>query len=216
MDRKFLNTTQYHRVEKHSNFTVISNELIKDSRISTESRLIMIYILSKPDKWIINQKEIMNTLNIKKYSCNKAFKELKEFGYIKSNTNYEGKYISTSYDVYENGDFNKNYRVRSTDAVDQTIDNTESISYTEKRYTLNEMKLHITNIFKKHNYNAYRYNKKGIVNLDNEFISMLTKLTNIDKQNNFLNDIELQVKDITSSSKQFSNENYSKDIDNGS
>lgn len=206
----YLNTTSFHRTSKTSNFTVIPNEIINDSRLNPEAFRIIIYILSKPDTWIVNQNQLMVALNIGKKICEKGMKCLVELGYIvKTRSRVNGDF-STNYEIYESAQINQISQSTSSTVLKEHIDNTESIN-TEKRYTLNEMKDKLKEIFLHYRYNAYKYTKQGVVILDIEMMEALKKLTNITKQEAFLHDIEIQVKEITEEAKkafeQFSNEN---------
>jgi len=66
------------------NFTIVSNELITDSSITPESKLVLIYLLSKPEKWSAWEADIRKTLDMGRRKYQRIIRELKKSGYIKT------------------------------------------------------------------------------------------------------------------------------------
>ena len=64
------------------NFTQISNEFLHDSSISILARGIGIFLLSKPNNWVINQENICKELEIGRDKLKKIFNELIIHGYM--------------------------------------------------------------------------------------------------------------------------------------
>jgi hypothetical protein len=73
----------FNRSDKKKNFTQICNKLIGDTSLSRDARFVMIYILSKPDDWTINETDICNVCQIGKKLFRKVFSELETSGFIK-------------------------------------------------------------------------------------------------------------------------------------
>jgi DNA-binding MarR family transcriptional regulator len=67
---------------QHS-FTVISNAVIEDRRLSYKARGLLIYILSKPDHWRTNMKHLAAQSSDGYYSVQSGMAELEQAGYIK-------------------------------------------------------------------------------------------------------------------------------------
>lgn len=81
MSRK--NKTQFKRVYKEKNFTIVSNEIIKRADLSWKARAILIYVLSLPDDWNINLNEVMRHSTDGEASFRSGWKELTDAGYVK-------------------------------------------------------------------------------------------------------------------------------------
>lgn len=90
-----------------ANFTVIRNELITDASLSVQARMLMIYLLSKPDSWEVNPSQLEtiaddSRIPFKRRAVYAALGELKDAGYVKMNVVRSGtgiaKYTYTVYD----------------------------------------------------------------------------------------------------------------------
>lgn len=68
--------------KKHS-YTVISNAVIKDERLSWKARGIFAYLMSLPEDWNFHQSEIAKHSKDGKDSLRTGMNELQEFGYLK-------------------------------------------------------------------------------------------------------------------------------------
>lgn len=71
-----------------ANFTIIRNELIADTRLSVQARMVMIYLLSKPDTWQVNPAQLAtiadnSRIPFKGRAVYAALNELIDAGYIK-------------------------------------------------------------------------------------------------------------------------------------
>ena len=64
------------------NFTQISNEFLHDNSISILTRGVCIFLLSKPNNWVINQENICKELEIGRDKLKKIFNELIIHGYM--------------------------------------------------------------------------------------------------------------------------------------
>lgn len=81
--KEFRSNMNITRIDKKDgNYTRISNDLINDSRLSLKEKGIMLHILSKPDNWILNIKEIANNNQDGEKAVYSGIKKLKEYGYI--------------------------------------------------------------------------------------------------------------------------------------
>lgn len=65
-----------------SNFTQISNGFIQDNKISILARGLGVFLLSKPNNWVINQENISKELEIGRDKLKKIFNELIIHGYM--------------------------------------------------------------------------------------------------------------------------------------
>lgn len=89
------------RVE--SNFSVISNAVIRDSRLSYRARGILLEILSRPDNWRVSADSLARSGNEGRHAILTALKELRETGYMKTEKrqNEQGRFetLSIVYDT---------------------------------------------------------------------------------------------------------------------
>lgn len=67
-----------------SKYTLIDNKVINDARLSFKARGILIYILSKPDNWVVHTLEIAKAGGEKcgRESVLSALRELETVGYL--------------------------------------------------------------------------------------------------------------------------------------
>lgn len=65
-------------------YTVVSNKILNDTRLSWDAKGVMAYLLSKPDDWIVRASEVARTGGCGRDKVLRIFRELREAGYIKS------------------------------------------------------------------------------------------------------------------------------------
>ncbi len=66
-----------------TNFSQIPNNLILDNRLSCGSKVVMMYLFSLPDGWIINNTDVMKKLRIgTRGTLSKYWKELLNANWI--------------------------------------------------------------------------------------------------------------------------------------
>ena len=70
--------------EVRRTFTLIPNVTINDERLSWEATGLLIYLLSKPDHWVISPSHLMNQRSAGRHRIYKILKELEDAGYIRS------------------------------------------------------------------------------------------------------------------------------------
>lgn len=61
------------------NFTVVSNECLKDERISWKAKGLICYIMSLPDNWKLTVKDLQNRAKDGRDSVYSGLKELQDF-----------------------------------------------------------------------------------------------------------------------------------------
>lgn len=77
-----VNKTEFIRVEKTSNYSIIHNGFLRRSDLSWKAKGILTYILQLPDEWNINLNELMRHATDGESSFKSGWKELKDAGYI--------------------------------------------------------------------------------------------------------------------------------------
>ena len=105
-----------HRDDHIDNFTVVSNDLAHDARLSWEARGFLVYLLSLPDDWNFNIKGLVSQTGTKKDVILRLVKELKEAGYIsiKQETGKRGVFTVKTWEIYEDCTVVGNDRTRQT------------------------------------------------------------------------------------------------------
>lgn len=83
-------------------FITISKKLINDNRLSLKAKMVLIYLLSKPDNWQFYQTEIARNFDCGVNSVAKALEELVNKNYVIKTRihNPKGRYVYI-YDIYE-------------------------------------------------------------------------------------------------------------------
>lgn len=66
---------------KSHNYSIIDNAPLSDSRLSYRARGVLAYLLTKPDEWEVNMKEIESGGKEGREAIRAAFNELKALGY---------------------------------------------------------------------------------------------------------------------------------------
>lgn len=103
------------------NFTIISNNLVTDTSISTDAFRIMCYLLSKPKSWRANEKDISRQLGLVKEPGRRskvyarAIRELKEAGYLEIRRGGHGFSTWTLREPKKSDDPQKGASIKSDD-----------------------------------------------------------------------------------------------------
>jgi hypothetical protein len=67
---------------RYTNFSVVDNEIIENNNITCRARLILIYLLTRPDNWRTNAERLATQMPEGRDAIRTAFKELEKHGYI--------------------------------------------------------------------------------------------------------------------------------------
>ena len=70
------------RAKRKGNFTVVYNEFINDARLSARAKGVMIWLLSKPDDWVISREAMYKAFKEGRTAVWTAFKELIDLKYV--------------------------------------------------------------------------------------------------------------------------------------
>ena len=99
------NTGQIIRSKKNgkSRYTPVSNDIIQNKEMSLDERMVLIYLISLPEDWVVYKTEIWKMMNVGRDRFYKIWKVLEERGYILSEkqTNSLGQIIGYNHVVYE-------------------------------------------------------------------------------------------------------------------
>lgn len=91
----FNNDTQYNRAMHENKYTVITNDLINDLRLSPIEIGIMVMILSNSDSFIFNSTLMQKRSTLGKVMFYNSMKKLIEFGYIQKKAKVKGGWLWT-------------------------------------------------------------------------------------------------------------------------
>lgn len=85
-----------------SNFSVISNAVIRDSRLSYRARGVLLEILSRPDNWRVSGESLARSGKEGRDAILTALKELRDCGYIRmvKERKEDGTFVTNNY-VYD-------------------------------------------------------------------------------------------------------------------
>lgn len=138
---KQRNITEFIRVEKNRNYTVIHNQFLRRKDLSWKAKGILAYILSLPDDWNINLKEVMTHATDGEASFRSGWKELSDKGYVKRKPVRDKqriKYWETI--IYENVDIKPSpllvgfQDVENLDVDNQDVENRNLLSTKDTKY----------------------------------------------------------------------------------
>lgn len=90
------------RIEKNTNYTVMSNYHLRDIRLSYKAKGLLSFMLSLPDDWDYSMKGLAKVSKENISAIRTALQELETFGYLKRNRlqNKNGKF-EYEYIIYE-------------------------------------------------------------------------------------------------------------------
>lgn len=117
-----------HRDEHRENYTVISNKVLTDTRLSFETRGFLVYLLTFPDDWNFTVRNLARFLGCSTDKIIRLSKELKENGYIyqSQKCDEKGRFGAIEWEISEDCTVFENHRVRKTP-------NTEKVEHGENR-----------------------------------------------------------------------------------
>lgn len=70
------------RVEKDKNFSIVSNEILRDTSLSIKARFILVFCLSLSDSWEYNIKGLATVIGVGVDTISAGLKELESHGYL--------------------------------------------------------------------------------------------------------------------------------------
>lgn len=111
------------RTVKDTNYSVISNAILWDKRLSPKARFILIFCLSLADSWEYNVIGLASSIGISSDAIVKGLKELELYGYLERKQLFDErkKFAGYDYMFYEKS----------------KVDGHSDLPYTEKPYTEN-------------------------------------------------------------------------------
>ena len=105
------------RVTKTTNYTVISNYPLRDSRLSLKACALLCKMLCNADTWDYSITGMATQCKDGKSAVSNAMKELEQYGYLirKQHRNEKGQIVDTEYIIYESPELNAEYMQKQTE-----------------------------------------------------------------------------------------------------
>lgn len=113
-----------YRADHNKNFTCLSGDTIRDYDLSSEALGLLVRLLNMPDDWKFTLEGISHTFNISKKTLIRLVKELKEKGYIEigHEKGESGRFVSSTWNIYEVHHTSQNGTAENRTAVDGTAE----------------------------------------------------------------------------------------------
>lgn len=91
------------RIEKKSNFTVVSNDILMNNYMSMKATCLLMKMLGKPDNWDYTINGMRTFCTEGRDAIRSALKELEKFGYLERRKvrDSRGRYTDIEYIIYE-------------------------------------------------------------------------------------------------------------------
>lgn len=91
------------RIEKSKNFSIVSNELLRDKRLSLRTRGLLVFCLSLADTWEYSVKGLSSATGESEGKISLCLKELEKYGYLTRERvrNEKGQLEGTVYTLWE-------------------------------------------------------------------------------------------------------------------
>jgi hypothetical protein len=98
-----LSKTIFRTAKRENPYAQIDKTVLNDKRLSWKAKGILAFLLSKPDNWEINIKNLIKQAKDGKEAVYSGIKELITFGYIvRVETRNKGRFAQIEYLIYEN------------------------------------------------------------------------------------------------------------------
>jgi hypothetical protein len=97
-----MNQGKINKIQPLNNYTKFSNDLLKSNELLLNEKALLFFLLSHPEKWVINKQYLYNSLPDSKGSIDNAFKGLSEKGFIISTKiiNEKGQFKGWYHEVH--------------------------------------------------------------------------------------------------------------------
>lgn len=92
------------RIKRHqSNFVIIDKRPLEDVRLSWRAKGLLVYLLTKPDNWVVVMSDLVTRSRDKRQSTQKAFAELRDSGHATLETvrDDKGRIVGKEWHVHE-------------------------------------------------------------------------------------------------------------------
>ena len=95
--------TIFRTVKRENPYVQIDKTVLNDTRLSWKAKGLMAFLLSKPDTWEINIKNLIKQAKDGKEAVYSGITELIQFGYlVRTESRNMGRFAQVVYLIYEN------------------------------------------------------------------------------------------------------------------
>lgn len=141
------------RTKRTTNFSIISNDIVRHEKLSFGAKGLLCYILSLPDDWVLHKSYVQNTFKVGKHILRKLFDELEAEGYMHSLSmiHANGRWQGRNYMFYDVPTKNpENKKITDSDLQHTVLQSTEKQSTVNQKLlsTNSNQELKEKNIYK--------------------------------------------------------------------
>lgn len=186
------------RKSKKSDYTIVDNNIFKNSKLTLKAKGMICTMLSLPDNWQFSEEGLAQLSNDSRTGIRSTLNELMEYGYLtrKQLKNDAGKFINMEYTIYEEPLYQKptsekpttqivhNKELNNKELNNKYITTTDTIYdfLQENGFTLTPIQLEIVSQWKDDELTRYAI-KKAVLN--NKFnINYISTILNSYQKNN--------------------------------
>lgn len=104
-------------------FTRIDNRVIDDTSLTPTARLALVYLLSRPDDWIVQDRDLRRYLEVGIKKLQSVIQELRDAGYLdrQQRKNDQGRWYTTMTLVFEHPDLKSTAGQESSNGKIETV-----------------------------------------------------------------------------------------------
>ena len=113
------------KVTHEKNYTVVSNDLLRDKNLSLKSIGLLVKVLSLPEDWDFSIEGLASICKDGSTSVSSSLKELEKFGYLvrKQMKDDSGHFVDIEYSFYENPNMNYPYQEKPNSDIKENKTN---------------------------------------------------------------------------------------------
>lgn len=124
------------RTNKNENpFVQVDKTFVEDNNLKWASKGLMVYLLSRPDDWSINQRDLVNRSADGETAVRTALLDLMSHGYVHyyAQRNPDGTIAEWVYEVYESPEFNPHKEQAMKEAAERIMKQKEKTAERNKK-----------------------------------------------------------------------------------
>ena len=71
------------KIQKRRSFSVVPDYVLEDRRMRPETRLVLAWLIGRPDGWEVRVRQVINVLGLSRDRWSRARREMQDCGYLK-------------------------------------------------------------------------------------------------------------------------------------
>lgn len=105
------------RRRHNRNFTVLTNDVMNDERLSAPALAVLVWLLSRPNNWNVITATVAKRFSMGRDKMHGIFRELKDLGYLtRAYVREQGRIVGTEYVVYDEPQPDESADAQETDS----------------------------------------------------------------------------------------------------